>query len=128
MPYEAALAQVCLARAARRAGDDDSAALELGAALAAFQRLGATPDAERVRSLLAPEPPADPGTAPAGLTAREIEVLRRVATGETNREIAAALFVSEHTVARHVGNIFAKLGVGSRAAATVTSTSVGWCA
>jgi DNA-binding CsgD family transcriptional regulator/tetratricopeptide (TPR) repeat protein len=120
LPYEAALAQVCLGLAARGAGDDDSVALELRAALATFEHLGAGPDAERVRALLAPVPAsaADGEAATATLTPRELEVLRRVATGETNRQIAAALFVSEHTVARHVSNTLSKLGVGSRAGAT----------
>ena len=53
-----------------------------------------------------------------GLTARELQILRMLATGKTNREIAAALVISDHTVRRHVQNIFAKLGVSSRAAAT----------
>lgn len=53
-----------------------------------------------------------------GLTAREAEVLRLVAEGGTNKDIARTLVISEHTVARHLNNIFAKLGVGSRASAT----------
>jgi DNA-binding NarL/FixJ family response regulator len=53
-----------------------------------------------------------------GLTGREIEVLAQIATGKTNRDIASGLFISEKTVARHVSNIFVKLGVTSRAAAT----------
>ena len=80
-----------------------------------FERLGAVPDARRAAALLT-------GGArrrlPGGLTAREAEVLRLVASGGTNRDIAHALVISEHTVARHLNNIFAKLGVGSRAAAT----------
>jgi DNA-binding NarL/FixJ family response regulator len=58
------------------------------------------------------------GRWPGGLTAREAEVLRLVAAGKTNREIAAALFLSEKTVERHLGNIFTKIAVSSRAAAT----------
>lgn len=58
-----------------------------------------------------------------GLTGRELEVLRHVAGGKSNREIAEALFISEHTVARHVQNIFAKLGVSSRSAATAFAFS-----
>jgi DNA-binding NarL/FixJ family response regulator len=58
-----------------------------------------------------------------GLTAREVQVLRLIAGGHSNREIADALFISEHTVARHVQNIFAKLSVSSRAAATAFAYS-----
>ena len=73
------------------------------------QQLGATPDLERHR-----RPPPDTH----GLTLRELEVLRLVAAGRSNREIAAALVISEHTVARHLQNIFAKLNVSSRTAAS----------
>jgi DNA-binding NarL/FixJ family response regulator len=59
-----------------------------------------------------------PAALPAGLTAREVEVLRLVATGQSNAQIATALVLSEKTVARHLSNIFSKLGVGSRTAAT----------
>jgi DNA-binding CsgD family transcriptional regulator len=65
--------------------------------------------------VLVPFPPRQRGT---GLTGRELEILRHVATGDTNRKIAEELFISERTVARHVANIFTKLGVTSRAAAT----------
>jgi DNA-binding NarL/FixJ family response regulator len=106
-PYEAARVSVLLSRACAALGDEDAAALELDAAREVFERLGAAPDLA--------------GLAPAeshGLTARELEVLRLVATGKSNREISAELVISEHTVARHVQNIFAKLGVSSRTAAT----------
>jgi DNA-binding CsgD family transcriptional regulator len=86
--------------------------MELDAASNAFERLGAAPDLARVGSLSAPAPETH------GLTRRELEVLRLVAAGHTNREIAAALVISEHTVARHVQNIFAKLGLSSRTAAS----------
>ena len=76
--------------------------------------LGAEPDARRAAAMLAP-----PGRdLPYGLTGREAELLALLAAGKTNREIAAQLFISEKTVARHVSNIFSKLGVSSRAAAT----------
>lgn len=101
-----------IAAACREAGDHDSARLELHAARAAFERLGARPDARRAGALLGAAP------LPGGLTPSEVQVLRLVAAGRTNRSIAAALVVSEHTVARHLNNIFAKLGVSSRAAAT----------
>ena len=55
---------------------------------------------------------------PAGLTDREVEVLRLVAAGRTNKEIAAELYLSAKTVSRHLSNIFTKIGVTSRSAAT----------
>jgi DNA-binding CsgD family transcriptional regulator len=109
-PYEAARVRVLLGQACRAAGDDDSGALELDAALAAFTELRAAPDAARVQTLL--------GRDAHGLTPRELQVLRLVAAGETNKAIAAELVLSERTVDRHVSNIFAKLGASSRAAAT----------
>ena len=80
----------------------------------ALRQLGATPDLERVESALRTEAAA----ASCGLTQRELEVLRLLATGKTNRAIAAELVLSEKTVARHVSNIFTKLDLSSRAAAT----------
>jgi DNA-binding CsgD family transcriptional regulator len=112
-PYEAARVRVLIGLACRALGDEDSAVLELDAARAAFEQLGATPDATRVDSL----GERDVGGATHGLSGRELEVLRLVAAGKTNREIAGALVVSEHTVARHLQNIFHKLGVSSRTAA-----------
>ena len=99
-------------RACRALGDEEAFALELEAARSTFEQLGAAPDlaaagrAGRKRS-----------RRPHGLTSRELEVLRLIATGKSNREIASALVISEHTVARHVQNIFTKLGVTSRTAA-----------
>ncbi|MFJ5829781.1 LuxR C-terminal-related transcriptional regulator [Streptomyces sp. NPDC093089] len=115
VPYEAAQVRMLLAAACRAAGDEEAAALELGAARAVFERLGAVPDARRATALLSG---GKRRRLPGGLTAREAEVLRLVAAGGTNRDIAHALVISEHTVSRHLNNIFAKLGVGSRAAAT----------
>jgi len=88
--------------------------MELDAARWVFEQLGAAPDAARAQMLSRKSRAKQPG----GLTARELEVLRLVATGKTNRSIAADLFLSEKTVARHVSNIFTKLGLSSRAAAT----------
>ena len=114
MPYEAARVRVLIGLACRQLGDQDSAEMELDAARSVFQELGAVPDLARAQELSwkAAAKPAG------GLTARELEVLRLVATGKTNRSIAADLFLSEKTVARHVSNIFSKLGLSSRAAAT----------
>ncbi len=106
-PYESALTGVLIARACEALGDDDAAGMEREAARATFVRLGATADAEMT---------AD--RAHATLSAREIEVLRLIATGATNRAIATELVLSEKTVARHVSNIFGKLAISSRSAAT----------
>ena len=112
-PYEAARVRELAGRACRVLGDEDTAALELEASRAAYAELGASPDLARLRSL-GGGPRADAH----GLTARELEVLRHLAAGETNKAIAAELVLSERTVDRHVSNIFAKLGVSSRTAAT----------
>ncbi len=111
-PYEAARVRVQVGLACRALGDEDTAALELEAAREVFAGLGAAPDLARLDPLVAGR------TRAAGLSPRELEVLRLVAAGRSNREIAAALVISEHTVARHVQNIFAKLGVSSRTAAS----------
>ncbi len=113
-PYEAARARMMVGMACRSLGDEDAACMELDAARHILESLSAAPDLARIASL------ADPAasTGGCGLTAREVEVLRLVATGSTNRAIAGELFLSEKTVARHVSNIFVKLGVSSRAAAT----------
>jgi DNA-binding NarL/FixJ family response regulator len=105
-PYEAARARVQVASACRMVGDADTAALELEAARATFAELGAPePVAELARS------------GPDDLTQRELEVLRLVAAGVTNKAIAAELVLSVRTVDRHLSNIFGKLGVSSRTAA-----------
>jgi DNA-binding CsgD family transcriptional regulator len=113
LPYEGAQVRVLYGLAARRAGDEEAARLELEVARAAFERLGAVGDARKAAELLAGR-----AALPGGLTEREAEVLRLVAAGKRNREIAAELVLSEHTVARHLQNIFTKLDVTSRAAAT----------
>jgi DNA-binding CsgD family transcriptional regulator len=111
-PYEVARTRELVGLACRALGDDDAAALELDAARAGFEQLGAAPDVQRLGAHDAPEHPSRHG-----LTARELDVLRLVASGRSNKQIAAELVISEHTVARHVQNIFAKLGVSSRTAA-----------
>ena len=116
LPYETARARTLYGRALRASGDDDGAQLELRAALAAFTKLGAALDVEATSALLSVG--GEPAGFPGGLTPREAEVLRLVAAGKTNRDIAVQLVISEHTVARHLQNMFAKLGVSSRAAAT----------
>jgi ATP/maltotriose-dependent transcriptional regulator MalT len=112
-PYDLARVRADLGQALLALGDVDSAALEFDAALRTFRELGAEPDIRRVERL------ADrPASLPGGLSTREAEVLGLVAGGHTNRAIASALGISERTVDRHVSNIFVKLGVTSRAAAT----------
>jgi DNA-binding CsgD family transcriptional regulator len=111
-PYERARVQVLMARALAAVGDVGSSRRELEAARSTFRQLGARPAADQISLLLAP--PSVPG----GLTAREVEVLRLLASGRSNAQIATALVLSEKTVARHLSNIFSKLDVGSRTAAT----------
>jgi len=112
-PYDLARVRADLGEVLLALGDTDSASLEFDAALRTFRDLGADPDIHRVERL------ADrPATIAGGLSTREAEVLGMVAGGHTNRAIAAALGISERTVDRHVSNIFTKLGVTSRAAAT----------
>jgi DNA-binding CsgD family transcriptional regulator len=113
-PYEAARSRVLIALACRKLGDDDAANLELDAAREVFQRLGAEPDLARLEALTERKPPKT--TSP--LTEREVQVLKLVAAGKTNRAVADKLGISEKTVARHVSNIFNKLDLTSRAAAT----------
>jgi DNA-binding NarL/FixJ family response regulator len=110
-PYEEARCRVLLGRALRLLGDEASAVGELTEARRTFAELGAAPAEREAVTLLGR---AD---APGGLSPREVEVLRLVAAGRSNAEIAAALFLSEKTVARHLSNIFTKLDVGSRTAA-----------
>jgi DNA-binding CsgD family transcriptional regulator len=113
-PYESARVRVQIAMACRAVGDADTAELELAAARTVFAGLGAIRDVGRVDDLLA-QTGAVRGS---GLSRREIEVLRFVADGRTNREIASELGISERTVDRHVSNLFAKLDVSTRSAAT----------
>jgi len=110
-PYETARTQLLVGRTLRELGDEESATAEIASAARALDALGARPDAEHAARLL----PAQ--RLPAGLTAREVEVLRLVASGKSNPEISAALVLSEKTVARHLSNIFTKLDVRSRTAA-----------
>ncbi|MEX2542704.1 MAG: LuxR C-terminal-related transcriptional regulator [Trueperaceae bacterium] len=113
VPYEAARVRVLIGLACRERGDEESAGLEFNAARSIFQQLGAAPDLDRVAGLGRRSASHDSH----GLTPRELQVLRLVANGASNKTIAAELFISKRTVDRHVSNIFDKLGISSRAAA-----------
>jgi DNA-binding CsgD family transcriptional regulator len=113
-PYELARTRELIGLASAALGDDDHARLELDAAVWSLRQLGASPDVARVESHLRPAAASQSD----GLTQREVQVLRLLAAGRSNRAIAAELVLSEKTVARHVSNIFTKLGLSSRAAAT----------
>jgi DNA-binding CsgD family transcriptional regulator/tetratricopeptide (TPR) repeat protein len=113
-PYAAARVRVLIGLVCRALGDEDGAGLEIDAARSIFERLGATPDLARIGSLMKGTPSGHTYR----LTPRELQVLRLIATGETNKAVASKLSLSEKTVDRHVGNIFAKLDVSTRAAAT----------
>lgn len=113
-PYETARARVLIGLTCSALGDPETSALELDGARKVFEQLGATPDIERLDVIMRRQY----GQPPGGLTAREVEVLRLVAAGKTNRVIARELGLSEKTVARHVHNSLTKIGVPSRAAAT----------
>ena len=114
VPFEAARTRALAALACRALGDELGATMELDAAAVALRAIGAAPELARVEQMR--REPAGRGAGK--LTARELEVLRLVATGLTNRAIAGRLRISEKTVARHVSNIFLKLGLSSRSAAT----------
>jgi ATP/maltotriose-dependent transcriptional regulator MalT len=113
-PYERARTRELVGVACHAVGDEDSGRLELEAAREAFAQLRAAPDLARVTERLGSTVVAGGP----GLTQRELQVLELVASGKTNRAIAADLVISEKTVARHMSNIFAKLGLSTRAAAT----------
>ncbi len=113
-PYEAARVRALIGVACRELGDEDTAAMELDSARRALQQLGAQPELARGEKLIRTAAREGQG----GLTVREVEVLRLIAEGRTNRAIAEKLVISEKTVARHVSNIFTKLGLSSRSAAT----------
>lgn len=112
MSCQTAEARVLVGMAMRALGDEEGAELELASARESFERCGASGDAERVADLIEGARPL-----PRGLTPRECEVLQLTAAGHTNRQIASELVLSEHTVSRHLSNIFAKLDVSSRTAA-----------
>jgi len=114
-PFEEAQVRVYRGQSYKKLGDQDMATMEFNSARSIFEDLGALPDLEQVDQLL--DPPKSKGEK-YKLSAREVEVLHLICDGETNKDIASSLFISERTVERHVSNIFNKLGVSSRAAAT----------
>jgi DNA-binding CsgD family transcriptional regulator len=116
VPYEAARVRCLLARSYRKLGNEESAAIEFAEAQKTFAGLGASIDLACVLKEKEPKPRSDTA---GSLTEREIEVLRLVASGKTNRRIAMELQISEKTVARHLSNMFTKLNLDSRTAATV---------
>jgi DNA-binding CsgD family transcriptional regulator len=113
-PYPTARVRELVGRACRALGDEEGARLELEAARVVFEQLGAVPDLASLVSLKTGAPSAQGH----GLTPRELQVLRLIAAGKTNKAIGAELFLSPRTVDRHVSNLFDKLDVSSRAAAT----------
>jgi DNA-binding CsgD family transcriptional regulator len=112
-PFESASVRVLIGRACVEVGDAEAGKMHFAAAAAVLERLGASPDAVGLRY----DKPRR-GDAVDSLSARERQVLTVVAMGKTNRQIAAELGISEHTVARHMSNIFNKLGVTTRTAAS----------
>lgn len=113
VPHEAATARMLLGAGCQQAGDLDGAIAAFEAARASFERLGARLDLRKLSDITSVT-----AAGPAGLSPRELEVLQLVASGITNKAIAAELHLSEKTVARHLSNIFAKIQVNTRAAAT----------
>ena len=122
VPFEAARVRVLMGLACRALGDEEAGQLELEAARHVLLRLDAASEIARIDQLLA-KPPASAGTR---LTSRELQVIRLLAAGKTNRAIARTLTISERTVDRHVSNILTKLNLPSRSAATATPTSTIW--
>ena len=114
VPYEVARVRVLIGLTYQGLGNEDNAKMELDAARVIFERLGASPDIKHLEDLCGNKPVNLVG----GLTDREVQVLRLVAAGKTNRAIGIELVITEGTVARHISNIFSKLGISSRSAAT----------
>lgn len=118
-PYACARSRMLLGQAYAALGDNRAATRELDVAERTLTALDALADLRRLRRL---RPDVSP---PEGLTPREIEVLRQVANGGTNKQVADALVISEKTVARHLANIYLKLGVSTRTAAAAWARNAG---
>jgi DNA-binding CsgD family transcriptional regulator len=114
VPYAAARVRVLIALACRSLGDEETAVLEFSLARSIFQQLGAAPDLARLDAIDKREPSVNRQA----LTTRELQVLRLITAGKTNKAIAIELSLSERTIDRHVSNILTKLDVPSRSAAT----------
>jgi DNA-binding CsgD family transcriptional regulator len=117
VPYEVATTRTLLGQALRESGDEIAARAAFAAARALFDQIGARLDTSGLATADGGAM-ARPRLLPCGLSAREAEVLRLIAAGISNKEIAATLHLSVKTVSRHLSNIFTKIGVSSRAAAT----------
>jgi DNA-binding NarL/FixJ family response regulator len=119
--YEAARVRMDLADSLARQGLFDRSSEQAMLALDAFRRLGAGGDAARAEARLGKALPPAPASAPRapnldGLTPREEEILRLLATGQSNAEIAVQFVLSTRTVERHVTNIYQKIGAAGRTA------------
>jgi DNA-binding NarL/FixJ family response regulator len=130
-PFETGRARVELARLLGTLGRPEAAAAEGRRAIEDLTPLGASLELARARAVLdgltaaVPSPAAAPGDDRKGLTPREIEVLKLISDGLNNQAIADRLFISEHTVHRHVANTLTKLNVSSRSAAVALAGRLG---
>jgi len=124
-PFEMASARLELARCLFTLGQPEAAELQAQDAWESLQILGATAEAERAAALLRELERVDETLDLAGLSQREVEVLRLVVQGLSNQAIAARLVLSRHTVHRHVSNILTKLALSSRAAAAAYAAQQG---
>ena len=128
-PFETAQARVCLAAVLERLSRTDRSLAELDRARDELMRLDARRELEATDTmrhrLASPAKPAHAPVDTVGLTAREVEVLRLISSGLSNQAIGERLFISEHTVHRHVANTLSKLGVPSRSAAVAQAAKLG---
>jgi LuxR family maltose regulon positive regulatory protein len=125
-PFELARARLDLAYALEQLGRRPAAEREIRAGQDAFRRLGAAREVARAEEMLKrPAKPARPDRTRDALTPRQVEILRLVAQGMSNPDIAARLELSDHTVKRHVANLLTRLGLSSRAAAAAYAARQG---